>query len=288
MNPKISVIIVNWRVRKLLEECLRSIYRQADAEEVEVIVVDNDSQDSTSEMLMVQFPQVKSIALAKNKGFAYANNLGIKIASGQLIMLLNPDTVLNDNFFTQVFEYMASNPNAAIVGPLILNNDSSVQASVRRFPGWRSQMLILLKMKNIMPQQKWLANYLIPNFDYQAIAEVDQIMGAAMIIRRSTFDKIGLLDSKYFIWFEEVDFCQRAKKHGLSIKFVPNFSLKHYGGASFEQAPTVAKQLMFNRSMMRYFSKHQPVWQVIILAVVLPVNLLLTALYGLYLRARAE
>ncbi len=169
---------------------------------------------------------------------------------------------------------------------MLLNRDASVQASVRRFPDWRSQVLILLKMKNIMPQQKWLANYLIPNFDYQSVTEVDQIMGAAMIIRRSTFDKIGLLDQKYFVWFEEVDFCQRAKKHGLSIKFVPDFSVTHYGGASFEQAPTVAKQLIFNRSMMRYFAKHQPWWQLVILALVLPINLLLTALYGLYLQTK--
>ncbi len=288
MNHKISIVIVNWRVRKLLEACLLSIYGQADVDQVEVIVVDNDSQDGTTEMLMVQFPMVRVITLAENKGFAYANNLGIKIATGDIIMLLNPDTVLNDNFFTKCFQYMDSNPNAAIVGPLILNNDSSIQASVRRFPDWRSQLLILLKMKNIIPQQKWLANYLIPNFDYGTIAEVDQIMGAAMIIPRSTFDKIGLLDQKYFIWFEEVDFCQRAKKHGLSIKFVPNFSLKHYGGASFEQAPTVAKQLMFNRSMMRYFIKHKPFWQVVILSLALPINLLLTALYGVYLRLRTQ
>lgn len=288
MSPKISIIIVNWKVRRLLEECLHSIYGQAEAAEVEVIVVDNDSQDSTSEMLMVAFPMVKVIALAQNKGFAQANNLGIKVASSNLIMLLNPDTILGENFFKKCFEYFDANPKVSIVGPLILNQDASVQASVRHFPDWRSQALILLKLKNIWPQQKYLLHYLRSDFDYQQIAEVDQIMGAAMIIRRSVFDKIGLLDSKYFIWFEEVDFCQRAKKHGLSIKFVPNFSLKHYGGASFEQASTLRKQMMFNRSMIRYFAKHQPFWQVIILVLVLPINLLLTALYGFYLRFRAR
>ena len=282
---KVTTIIIHWNTPDLLKKQLALLKTERD---LEVIVVDNDSQDGTSEMLMVEFPEVKTIALAQNKGFAYANNLGIKLAKGELLMLLNPDTVLNDNFFSQTFEYLEHNPHVAIVGPLILNIDGSVQDSVRRFPDWRSQMLILLKMKNIMPQQKWLANYLIPNFDYQSVAEVDQIMGAAMIIRRSTFDKIGLLDQQYFIWFEEVDFCQRAKKQGLSIQFVPNFSLKHYGGASFEQTPTIAKQLMFNRSMMRYFFKHEPFWQVVILALVLPLNLLLTALYGLYLRARAQ
>lgn len=288
MNPKISVIIVNWKVRQLLEECLHSIYRQIDSQDIEVIVVDNDSQDSTSEMLMVTFPQVKVIALAQNKGFAYANNLGLKIASSNLIMLLNPDTVLGDNFFTKCFAYLEANPKVSIVGPLLLNRDASIQPSVRRFPDWRSQALILLKLKNIWPQHQWLEHYLRPDFDYQKISEVDQIMGAAMIIRRSVFDKIGLLDQKYFIWFEEVDFCQRAKKHSLSIKFVPDFSLVHHGGASFEQARTLRKQMMFDRSLLRYFFKHHPWQQAVLLLCLVPVNLLLTALYGIYLRLRAR
>lgn len=288
MNPKVSVVIVHWRVRKLLELCLGSIYKQIDPEEVEVIVVDNDSQDGTSEMLMVEFPKVKTIALGQNKGFAYANNLGIKIAHGQLIYLLNPDTVIGDGFFAKSMKYMAENPGVSIVGPLLLNKDASVQESVRRFPDWRSHILILLKLKNIIPQQKFLAHYLYPDFDYKREAAVEQIMGAAMIIRRSVFDTLGLFDQGYFIWFEEVDFCQRARKHGLSIKFVPDFSVTHYGGASFEQAPTVHKQMMFNRSLLRYFFKHQPWWQSIILMVILPINLLLTALYALFLRIREQ
>ncbi len=288
MNPKVSIVIVNWRVRRLLEECLRSIYKQDQASEFEVIVVDNDSHDSCSEMLMVDWPQVKIIALAKNKGFAYANNLGVKIAHGKLIILLNPDTVVSDNFFRDCLQYMEANPNVAIVGPKLLNKDGSIQASVRRFPDWRSQVHILLKLKNIYSREKFLKRYLCSDFDYSCESAVEQIMGAAMIIRRSVFDKIGLLDQKYFVWFEEVDFCQRARQHGLVIKYVPDFSITHFGGASFEQASTLAKQLMFNRSLLRYFFKHRPFWQGLILIIVMPVNLVLTLGYGFYLRIRKK
>jgi len=288
MNPKISIIIVNWRVRKLLEQCLRSIYNQAIPGELEVIVVDNDSHDSCSEMLMVDWPQVRMIALAKNKGFAYANNLGIKIANGKLIILLNPDTIVGENFFTECQKYMEANPNVGIVGPKLLNKDGSIQASVRRFPDWRSQVHILLKLKNIYSQEKYLKRYLCSDFDYCCESAVEQIMGAVMIIRRSVFDKIGLLDQKYFIWFEEVDFCQRARQHGLVTKYVPKFSVTHLGGASFEQASTLAKQLMFNRSLLRYFFKHRPLWQGLVLMIIIPVNLVLTLGYGVYLRIRKK
>lgn len=288
MKPKISVVIVNWRVRKLLAQCLASIYQQIGASEIEVIVVDNDSHDSSSEMLMAEWPQVKTISLARNKGFAYANNLGIKIARGDLIVLLNPDTVAGENFFSQCQNYMDLNPNVAIAGPQLLNIDGSIQASVRRFPDWRSQVHILLKLKNIFSQEKYLKRYLCSDFDYNRELAVEQIMGAAMIIRRSVFDKIGLFDQKYFVWFEEVDFCQRARQHGLITKFVPDFSVTHYGGASFEQASTLAKQIMFDRSLLRYFFKHQPFWQGLVLFLIMPLNLALTFGYGLYLRVREK
>lgn len=309
MKPQVSVIIVNWKVRKLLEKCLHSIFNQIDPKLVEVIVVDNDSHDGTSEMLISEFPQVRVIAMAHNTGFAYANNLALKIAYGDLIVLLNPDTIVPDGFFDKLLKYMTEHRDLGIVGPRLLNADGSIQHSVRRVPTLMSQVIVLLKLQNIINEKSDLEKhlggvflslarklrhflarnnvtsyYLASDFNYDKEASVEQIMGAAMAIRRSVFDKIGLLDHKYFIWFEEVDFCLRARKAGITIQYVPSLEIVHLGGASFEQAATVRKQIMFDRSLWRYFWKHQPRWQALIILLLIPINILLTAVYDSVLR----
>lgn len=309
MEPLVSVVIVNWRVRKLLEKCLHSIFAQIDPEKVEVIVIDNDSNDGTSEMLMSEFPLVRVGALARNAGFATANNLAIKMAYGELIVLLNPDTIVPPGFFDKMIKYMSGHPAVGIVGPRLYNADGTIQASVRRVPTLMSQVIVLLKLQNIVNEKtdlekhlggiflslarklrKFLAKnnitayYLASDFDYNKESRVDQIMGAAMIIRRSVLDKIGLLDHKYFIWFEEVDFCERAKKAAVVIHYVPSLEITHLGGASFDLAPTVRKQVMFDRSLWRYFRKHQPRWQSLVILLLIPINIILTAIYDWFLR----
>ena len=287
-KPDISVIIVNWKVRKLLAKCLDSILENSYGFNLEIFVVDNDSIDGTPEMIMVKYPKVKMICLHKNYGFAKANNLAIKQARADCIFLLNPDTEILPGFFSNILNYLNNNPIVGIVGPKILNNDGSLQPSIRRFPDILSQILVMLKLRNVLGDNKFLDHYLAKDFDYDQEQEVEQIMGAAMIIRREVIERIGMLDEKYFVWFEEVDYCQRANKAGFTIKYFPGTVLIHAGGSSFGQQLVFKNQLVFDRSLLWYFWKHKPFWQWLIVVFLVPINLILTLIYVLFLQKQEE
>lgn len=283
MHYDITVIIVNWKVRDLLEQSLKSILLNKDGLSLEIYVVDNDSRDGTSEMIMMEYPEIKVIAMPRNLGFAKANNIAIKQAKGEYIFLLNPDTEVKPNFFKNIYDYMETHPEVGIAGPKILNEDGSIQQSIRRLPDIFSQILILLKLRNILGEKNLLRNYFLTNFDYSREQEVEQIMGAAMMIRREVFEKVGLFDEGFFVWFEEVDLCNRARAAGFKIKYYPGAELLHAGGKSFGQKSMVRKQLIFDKSLLYYFFKHKPLWQVVLLAIFIPINILLTIAYAIYI-----
>jgi len=285
-KPDLSIIIVNWKVRRLLEKCLDSILKYKGNLNLEIFVIDNDSRDNTAEMMMVQYPDLDCISLPRNIGFARANNLGIERAKADVIFLLNPDTEISAGYMQKALEYMRSHPQVGIMGTKILNADKSVQKSIRRFPDFSSQLLVLLKLRNVLMDNKYLSHYLADDFDYSKEQQVDQIMGAAMFIRREVLDKIGLLDEKFFIWFEEIDFCERAHQAGFKLVYYPDISLVHYGGSSFGQQTTLRKQMMFNSSLLYYFRKHRSFVQWLILVLVVPVNILLTFLYAAFIKKR--
>ncbi|MBU1203172.1 glycosyltransferase family 2 protein [Patescibacteria group bacterium] len=283
-RPDVSIIIVNWKVRALLEKCLNSILAETGNKQLEIIVVDNDSADGTSEMVMMEYPMIRMIALPQNIGFAAANNLALEQAHADIIFLLNPDTEVTDGFFEEALKYFKNNPSVDIVGPKIINPDGSNQSSVRRFPDLLSQILIMLKLKNILVDNKLLSNYLANDFNYSKEQEVEQIMGAAMLIRRNVFEKIGKFDEKFFIWFEEVDFCLRAVQAGLKIKYIPYATIIHKGGESFSQRNSLRKQIIFNKSILRYFFKHKPFIEWLIILLIIPINILLTVFYVIFLK----
>lgn len=252
----LSVVIVNWKVRDLLKKCLESIYRETAGIEFEVFVADNDSRDGSVEMVLKDFPQVQLIASNRNLGFARANNEAIARSLGEFVILLNPDTEIADNALAKLVGFMRRTPAAAICGPRLLNADGTPQPSVRRFPTVGSQLLIGLKLHHLLPRLGVLKRYLATDFDYGRAAACDQIMGAAFMVRRSLFREIGPLDTRYFIWFEEVDFCKSAAERGFQTWYTPEATVVHHGGESFGQVLGPVKQRLFNRSCRQYFLKH--------------------------------
>lgn len=279
-KPQISIIIVNWKVRPLLEKCLDSILADTQNFSKEIFVVDNDSRDGTPEMIMADYHQVTMIALPRNRGFARANNLALKQSSGDYIFLLNPDTEIQPGFFKIILAYFESHPEVALLGPRILNSDLSQQASIRRLPNLISQLLVLFKLTKVWPNNKFLQKYLAVDFDYNREATVEQIMGATMIMPRKTYENIGLFDQRFFLWLEEVDYCKRIKDAGLVIKYLPTASLIHHSGISFAKAKIFKKQLIFDWSLLYYFFKQKNILQALIILIFLPLNLLLTACYA--------
>jgi len=266
---KITFIIVTWNSEKTINPCLESIFKSKSSTD-EVIVVDNASKDRTVDEIK-KFKQVKIIENKTNTGFAAGCNRGIKEAKGNFIFLLNPDAEIKDNFQGMV-EYFQENKEVGIVGPKILNTDGSLQREITPFPTFLSQILILLKLHRLGPFSK----FVYPNYDYDKLQEADHLMGSALLIRGEVFEKIGLFDEKFFLWFEETDFEKRAKDAGFKIVYYPKAEVKHIRSASTVKLDPIKKQSIWNKSLIYYFRKNQGT-QWILFIPFTPLSLLLAA-----------
>jgi len=233
----LSIIIVNWNVRELLRQTLQSIRNNpAKKYSYEVIVVDNDSQDNSTEMVKKDFPEIKLIASPKNIGFAAGNNLGIKIAQGKFILCLNPDTeVLPEalDFIPIAFE---KDPQLGALGVKLLNPNRTLQSSCKSFPDLDTIIWNATSLDTLFPKSKVFGKYNMTWFGHDLEMEVDQPMGAALAVRREVIDQVGIFDERYFMYFDEVDWCYRIKKAGWKIKFFPQVAIIHHWAQSTKQA----------------------------------------------------
>jgi hypothetical protein len=287
-SAQISIIIVNWKVSDLVGALLYSIAKETKGITYEIFVVDNDSDDDIREVVvgfLEGHPGVKThfIGNDRNLGFAAANNLAISQASGRYVVLLNPDTELKDDALSKMVAWMDAHPDVGLAGPKLLNADGTLQPSVRALPRLLDQTLILLKAHRYARNLPPLKRYFEDAFDYGKTQDVEQLMGAALFVRKDVFTKIGLLDEAFFIWFEEVDFCRRAQTAGFRVVYVSDIAIVHHGGESFSKSFTMTKQKYFNDSMMAYFRKHHRAraWA---LAVPLAVGLGLAAVVSIFRR----
>lgn len=260
----ISIIIVSWNVKEKLKENLKAIYASKGAVNFEVFVIDNNSKDGSSEMVKKMFPGVKLIVNRDNLGFAKACNQGLKLASGRYRMLLNPDMKVKEDTLIKMINWMDDNKQASIASCKLINQEGEVIKQIRRFPKFLDQLSIILKIPHIFP--KVLNKYLQANFDYNKASKVDSIRGAFFVIRANDFKEIKL-DERYFLWFEEVDFCKQAVKDGKEIWYTPDATCIDYIGQSFSQVKSFKTQKYFFNSMLKYFKKWQPKWQYVVLKI---------------------
>jgi len=274
-----SVVIVSWNVKEKLKENLQSLLATTKAS-FEVIIVDNASSDGTVEMLRNDFPQFKTISNNTNNGFAKACNQGIAEAQGNNIILLNPDMRVMPDTLELSLDWLEQNPQAAIAGIKLIDQGGNIIPQVRHFPTLFDQFIITLKLVHLLPSL--LDAYLCKNFDYSKASRVDSIRGAFFIIRRSTLEQLGALDERYFLWFEEVDYCRRAKAAGLETWYTPLPQAVDYIGQSFNQVARATKQKYFKDSMIAYFKKWQPAWQAVILLLAWTFAGIITALADIF------
>lgn len=276
----ISVCIVSWNVRDDLRRCLASL---ANREECECIVVDNASHDGSQEMVAREFPNVQRIANQRNEGFSKAVNQAIQKAKGDILYVLNPDTVVFPDTLRNLQTFFDAHEQAGIVGTKILHPDGAIQKSVRAFPTFSSQFLVLLKLHNFFPNFGSVKKYYRWDMDYEQEQEVDQVMGASFAIRRESLRDIGMFDEKFWIWFEEVDLCKRAKNAGWKVYYTPTVVVRHEKGKSFAQVSRLKRQFWLERSMDYYFSKHHSKFERYILWAAYPFGLLLAVASSLVL-----
>jgi N-acetylglucosaminyl-diphospho-decaprenol L-rhamnosyltransferase len=258
-DKALAVVIVSFNCREALGQCLRSL------PPLEVVVVDNASGDGTCEMVRREFASVILIANNVNHGFAAGCNQGIRQTTGTFVLLLNPDTLITQEAIEQLLHAMDAT-HVGACGPRILNADGSVQLSCRRFPTlWR--ML--------------LAEFGVRAFYYVAApaGDVDQLMGSCLLLRRAALEQIGLLDERFFVYFEEVDLCRRLKSAGWRVRFVADAVITHIGGQSSQHDRSHSLQYRY-RSLFEYYRKHHPRWQLPILKLAVQVAALGRCLIG--------
>ncbi len=251
---QLSLVIVSLNVCDLLEANLAKLLELEDDVSREIIVVDNGSTDGSPKMVRERFPSVKLIQNDSNRGFAAACNQGLRIAKGEILVLLNPDMLVSAGTLIGTYEELVNDNEIGVLGAQLLKEDKSgVVKSVRRDPGFADQLAIVLKLVHIFPSL--IDKYLYTDFDYSKSQDVPQVRGSYFAFRRDVYSTIGPLDERFFVWFEEIDFCMRAREAGYKIRYSTDLECVDLVGRLFIQQPTYIKQHRFSRSMSQYFFK---------------------------------
>lgn len=252
----LDIIIVNYESSGFLKQCLRSAYDSSDGIPLNVFVQDNGSKNGIDHV-SESFPQINLTKNVYNMGFAKAINPALAKGSAPYILLLNPDTILQDGFFEKILRYIEDNEDAGIIGPKILNLDGTVQGSARSFPTpltalfGRTSLLSRLFPDNRITR----ANILTTRSDGITPIEVDWVSGACMLLRRKAMDDVGNLDERFFLYYEDADLCCRMRKFGWKVVYFPQASITHYvGGSSCKRV--FRSVIDFHRSSYRLFDKY--------------------------------
>ena len=243
---KLSIVIVNYNVRAYLEECLQSVRKALEGIEGEVWVVDNNSQDDSVETLRRDYPWVRLVANTENMGFARANNLAIRQSQSDYVLLLNPDTVVEEPTLRGVLDFMDAHPEAGGAGVMMHNADGTLAPESRR--GLPTPWVAGLKMLGFTKR------YYMSHLPWDQPGRIDVISGAFCMLRRKALDQVGLLDEDFFMYGEDIDLSCRLLKGGWQNWYLP-FSITHYKGKSTQKTDYRYVHI-FYQAMLIFFRKH--------------------------------
>lgn len=225
----LSFIILNYKTKGLLKNCLRSIVNSDLGNlRYEIIVVDNNSGDGVKEMLQQNFANVIFIQSRHNLGMGAGNNLGIKQARGRYLAVLNPDTVVLPDAIKKLYALMEGNNRAGIAGPKLINPDGTLQYTRCRFPSFLTPVYRRTPLQKLKRVRQKLNLYLTKDQDYDIAGPADWLYGACLFIRGSVLDKTGLFDERYFLGFEDTDLCRRVRSAGYEVWYYPASVIIHY------------------------------------------------------------
>ena len=249
-----SAVIVTYNSAGALRSCLASILNNPDWE---IIVVDNASSDDPAQVV-AEFPLVRFLRNGTNRGFAAAANLGAKLASGDVIVLLNPDVIAEAGALDRLAAAVATEGGGAAGGALVDTGGRPQRGfQFRRFPTLGAMLAEVLLVNRIWPGNPWNRRYRCFDFDDSRPQFVDQPAGACLAVRREAWESIGGFDESFYpVWFEDVDFCRRLANRGWKIAYCPEARFTHVGGHSVSKLPFRDKQAFWYANTLRYFSKH--------------------------------
>ena len=281
IKATLTIIIVNWNNRKILQDCLESIYNTQINYSYEIIVVDNDSEDGSVELIKNKFQEVILIENNKNYGFAKANNRAIKIAKTDHILLLNNDTIITQNdCFGNMVRFMQKNPGVGVLGCKLLYSDGTLQSVGGKYTSaweiFKNQIFFIKTLKRFRKNNK----------KDNVFKKVDCVSGACLLTRREVFEKVGMLKEDYFMYGEDIEFCYRVNKAGWEIGVLTDESIIHLLGKTTEKNLTETLYYSISNDLKNIKMIHNDKWQVLLAKVFHLIGTLMRAVLAIFRKGK--
>jgi len=256
-TPTLSIVIVNYNAREHLENCLQSLAASPPAVAHEIVVVDNASTDGSVAAIQARWPRTTLVEQRANSGFAAGNNAGIRASTGTLVLLLNNDTLVPPGAIDRLVDRLTAHPDAAVAGPRLVDADGAAELSfgpmISPFAELRQKIVTSLHARRVAPVTAWVERAT------RRERYVDWVSGACLLVRRGAAEQAGLLDERYFLYTEDVDFCAAIRRQGQRVLFAPAAEIVHLRGRSRATAPA-AMDAAYRRSHLAFYDKHHPRW----------------------------
>ena len=257
MAPRLDIVIVSYNARADLEACLASLHDAPPRLDHHIVVVDNASTDGSAERVAARWPAARVVRNPENVGFARANNIGIRATSGDLVLLLNSDTLVPGGALDRLVAALERAPEAAIAGPRLVGRDGVAEVSFGRMIGpWneaRQRLLVAAHARGLGPVRRHVEQ------STRHEQWPDWVSGACLLVWRADAERVGLLDERYFMYAEDVDFCAAIRARGRRVLFTPDAEIVHLRGRSRAAAPEATRHA-YRRSQLAFYEKHHPAW----------------------------
>jgi GT2 family glycosyltransferase len=254
---RLSIVIVTFNSATEIDACLTSLVAHAASVDCETVIVDNASSDGTAAAVRARWPGVRVLDAGRNLGFAGGSNFGIRRTAGELILLLNPDTVVRPGALEALIAALDARPDAAVAGPRLVDGDGRPELSFGRMIGPFAEVRQKLLVKGNDRRMPFVAAYVDRLTNRPG--DVGWVSGACLLVRRADAEAVGLLDERYFMYAEDVDFCAAIRARGRAVLFVPAGQVVHLRGRSVAFRPR-ATEMAYRRSQLAFYAKHHPGW----------------------------
>ena len=259
---ELSIIITSYKNPELLKVCLDSIKKNCSIKECEIIVADSETQEKTEIMMREDYPEITFIPSPKNIGFGATMRRGYQASRGEYVLILNSDIIVKAGSVEKLLDYLKNNPAVGVVGPKLLNFNESLQYSCFRFYTPLTIVYRRTFIGKLAFAKKQIDTFLMKEFDHNTPKEVDWVMGSAMLVRRKNIEKVGLIDERFKMYFEDTDWCRRFWENGFKVVYSPDSQMYHYHGKGSADKNAIIS-LFTNRlawihitSAVKYFIKY--------------------------------